>query len=123
MQQNCPYLEVDGKDLSSYHFYKKVNGEIPAYLRILPAGVSYKEVSLGRVIVKKEYRGQGLAQELLRRGIEFTLIELKENTRDSTTWRSFMDHSASRQYRMCIWKTAFRMSICCCKKPKLYKKK
>lgn len=80
VEQNCPYLEVDGKDLTSYHLYKETDGEVVAYLRILPAGVSYEQASLGRVIVKKEYRGKGLAQELLRRGIDFTLNELKENT-------------------------------------------
>ena len=57
VEQNCPYPEVDGKDLSSYHLYKEENGEIIAYLRVLPPGVSYEELSIGRVLVKKEYRG------------------------------------------------------------------
>lgn len=33
--------------------FKEDNGEIIAYLRILPAGVAYQEVSIGRVIVKR----------------------------------------------------------------------
>ncbi|RJR09847.1 GNAT family N-acetyltransferase [Candidatus Parcubacteria bacterium] len=80
VEQNCPYPEVDGKDPQSYHLFKEENGEIIAYLRVLPAGVSYKEASIGRVLVKKEYRGQGLAEELLRRGLDFIYVELKEAT-------------------------------------------
>ncbi|RIW30706.1 GNAT family N-acetyltransferase [Bacillus salacetis] len=78
VEQNCPYLEVDGKDPFSYHLFKEDNGEIIAYLRILPAGVSYQEVSIGRVFVKKEYRGQGHAEELLSKGLEFIQKELNE---------------------------------------------
>ena len=80
VEQNCPYLEVDGKDPLSYHLFKEDNGVIVAYLRVLPAGVSYEESSIGRVFVKKEYRGQGLAQELVKKGLDFIHNELKETT-------------------------------------------
>ena len=78
VEQNCPYLEVDGKDPFSYHLFKETNGEIVAYLRILPASVSYQEASIGRVFVKKEYRGQGIAGELLKRGLDYIQNELEE---------------------------------------------
>ena len=80
VEQNCPYLEVDGKDPLSYHLFKEDNGVIVAYLRILPAGVSYQESSIGRVFVKKEYRGQGIAYELVKKGLHFIHNELKETT-------------------------------------------
>ncbi|MCU5111495.1 GNAT family N-acetyltransferase [Bacillus wiedmannii] len=80
VEQNCPYPEVDGKDPFSYHLFKENNGEIIAYLRIVPAGVSYQEISIGRVFVQKEYRGQGIAEELLKKGLDFIQNELKEKT-------------------------------------------
>ena len=80
VEQNCPYLEVDGKDPFSYHLYKEEEGEIVAYLRVVPAGVSYQEASIGRVFVKKEYRGQGIAGELLSRGLDYIQNELKETS-------------------------------------------
>lgn len=80
VEQNCPYPEVDGKDAQSYHLYKEENGEIIAYLRILPPGVSYAELSIGRVLVKKEYRGQKLAHELMVRALQFIADELNETT-------------------------------------------
>lgn len=80
VEQNCPYPEVDGKDVQSYHLYKEDNGEIVAYLRILPPGVSYAELSIGRVLVKKEYRGQKLARELMSYALQFIEEELNETT-------------------------------------------
>ncbi|MEB1809326.1 MAG: GNAT family N-acetyltransferase [Bacillaceae bacterium] len=73
VEQNCPYEEVDGYDLVSHHLFKEFNGEVVAYLRILPKHTKYKECSIGRVIVKKEFRGTGLAKEMLKRAI--TIIE------------------------------------------------
>ncbi|WP_226672129.1 GNAT family N-acetyltransferase [Rossellomorea aquimaris] len=71
VEQECAYPEVDGKDLFSYHLYKEENGEVAAYARLLPAGVSYDEPSIGRVLVKESYRGRGFAGELMRRGLAF----------------------------------------------------
>ena len=78
VEQNCPYLEVDGKDIESFHLLAEKNGEIAAYCRILLAGISYEEASIGRVLVKKEYRGHGLAYDLLNKAIAFIRDELKE---------------------------------------------
>lgn len=78
VEQDCPYLEVDGKDPDSYHLFAEKEGELVAYLRILPPGISYSEASLGRILVKKEWRGQGLAEELVSRGIDYLKKELKE---------------------------------------------
>jgi ElaA protein len=80
VEQECPYLEVDGKDLHAYHLYKEENGEVVAYTRLLPAGVSYKEASIGRVLVKEDYRGKGLASELVKRGLDFIHDELGGRT-------------------------------------------
>lgn len=80
VEQNCPYPEVDGKDLRSYHLFKEVDGEIVAYLRILPVGVSYEETSIGRVLVKCEYRGQGLARGIFTEALQFIDQKLQETT-------------------------------------------
>ncbi|BCB05189.1 GNAT family N-acetyltransferase [Bacillus sp. KH172YL63] len=80
VEQNCPYLEVDGKDLHAHHLYKEENGEVVAYARLLPAGVSYTEPSIGRVLVKEAYRGKGFASELMTRGLAFIHDEWGEQT-------------------------------------------
>ncbi|MEG0077188.1 GNAT family N-acetyltransferase [Anaerorhabdus sp.] len=68
VEQNCAYPEVDGKDLSSYHVYLKDEEGIQAYLRVLDKGVSYDDVSIGRVISKK--RRSGLGTQLIQAGID-----------------------------------------------------
>ncbi|PZD94002.1 GNAT family N-acetyltransferase [Paenibacillus sambharensis] len=79
VEQNCPYQEVDGKDLASYHLYQSDEaGRIIAYLRILPAGVSYAEASLGRVLVAEDYRRKGIASELVGKALHYVRHELNE---------------------------------------------
>ncbi len=64
--------EFDGKDYDCIHLYAKDGDKIAAYLRILPKGVGYKDaVGIGRVLVKKEYRGYGLAKVVLREAIKY----------------------------------------------------
>ena len=72
VEQDCPYQEVDEKDRKSYHLFgKSENGEVIAVTRILPKGISYNEISIGRVALKKEYRGKGIAGELMKESLMF----------------------------------------------------
>ncbi len=78
VEQNCPYPEVDGKDLECYHLYRLENEQITAYARLLPAGIAYTQASIGRVIVPATHRGKGYAGELFARAINFIQQELGE---------------------------------------------
>ena len=40
------------------------------YCRILPRGLSYPEVSIGRVLTNEKYRKKGLARKILLQAIE-----------------------------------------------------
>ena len=71
VEQNCPYPECDNKDQQSYHLYYEENGEIAAYLRILPAGLSYREPSIGRVLVAEKFRRQGYAEKMMNTAADF----------------------------------------------------
>ncbi|MCG8563592.1 MAG: GNAT family N-acetyltransferase [Desulfobacterales bacterium] len=74
VEQNCPYAEVDGKDLDpeTFHLWACDTDDIPvAYLRGLGPGLSYPgATSLGRVVVAKGHRGRGLSHELVNRGLD-----------------------------------------------------
>lgn len=78
VEQNCPYPELDDLDQGSFHLFSEQKGEIRAYCRILPKGLKYTEVSIGRVIVKESYRRMGLASELMRNAINYVEKELNE---------------------------------------------
>ncbi len=66
VEQNCPYPEFDDKDQKSLHLWAQdQKGDVQAYLRIVQPGVSYDEISIGRVVTSQAYRGLGLGKELM----------------------------------------------------------
>lgn len=67
VEQECPYQEVDEHDKYSYHVWLRDENGIQAYLRVLPKGRTYDDVSIGRVISMQ--RRSGLGSELLQEGI------------------------------------------------------
>lgn len=70
--------DFDDKDKQCYHIFLYDNDKIIAYSRIVPKGVSYKEASIGRVLVLKEHRRKGIAEEMLKQCTEFIDRELNE---------------------------------------------
>lgn len=69
VEQNCPYLDVDGKDLKSYHLMAWKEDSLIAYTRLIPPGISYDEVSIGRVVNSPSVRGSGIGKELMQLSI------------------------------------------------------
>lgn len=69
VEQDCPYQDIDGKDLKAMHLMAMDGDRLAAYCRLLPAGVSYPEYSIGRVITSAVYRGSGLGQKLMDNAI------------------------------------------------------
>ena len=80
VEQNCPYEDCDEKDKNSYHMFLSDKGKVVAYIRIPEKGVSYDEVSIGRVLVNKDYRGNNFGREIMIKGIEFIEKDLKEKS-------------------------------------------
>jgi ElaA protein len=78
VEQNCPYQDIDFKDLKSKHLFAVIDGEVAAYCRIVEKGVSFDEVSIGRVVVKDKYRSIGLGQQMLRIAIKYITDEMNE---------------------------------------------
>jgi ElaA protein len=75
VEQNCAYHEVDGYDYDSIHIFCLDEVGVAAYARLLPTGVKYPEPSIGRVIVRPDKRGTGLAHELMRRSVNYITTE------------------------------------------------
>ena len=70
VEQNCVYLDTDGKDLSSWHLMGWDGTKLVAYSRLLPAGLAFTEVSIGRVVSSPAYRGTGAGKELMETAIK-----------------------------------------------------
>jgi len=79
IEQNCPYQDLDGKDKKSYHVIcRDGKGDIVATSRILPPGLSYDEVAIGRVVVCDFIRGTGAGHALMEESMKFSKEEFGE---------------------------------------------
>lgn len=74
VEQNCPYVDADGKDQLSFHLLGyDDNEDLVAYARLLPKGISYKDaVSIGRVVNSSKVRGKGVGKQLMEIAIQET---------------------------------------------------
>lgn len=71
VEQDCPYLDADGHDHLSFHLLGKIDGEIMAYLRVVPPGLRYEDPSIGRVITAIDVREKGYGKKILKEAIQF----------------------------------------------------
>lgn len=79
VEQTCIYQDMDDKDKKALHLLGYENDKLVAYARILEPGISYKEASIGRVVVDSKQRGKNLGKELMKTAIEKTLQEFHVN--------------------------------------------
>lgn len=71
--------DFDNVDKNSYHIFSMNNGIITSYARIIPKNYSsYDNVSVGRILVIRDYRRKNLAKNLMKKAIEFVNNDLKE---------------------------------------------
>lgn len=69
VEQACVYLDADGLDPRCRHVFATADAKLVAYARIVPAGVKYPAISIGRVVVDPTARGGGVARTLMQRAI------------------------------------------------------
>ena len=69
VEQQCAYRELDEYDRhpETRHLSgRNEGGQLIAYARLLPNGLRYPEVNLGRFVVKADFRKQGVGHQLLQ---------------------------------------------------------
>jgi len=79
VEQNCVYDDTDEKDLNCWHLCGWHEKKLVAYARIIEAGISFSEASIGRVITHHSYRRKGLGIELMKFAIQKTQSEFNTN--------------------------------------------
>ena len=70
VEQNCVYLDPDGKDEAAWHLIGIEDDELIAYARIFPPGLAYHDPSIGRVVTAPEKRRSGLGRELMDQSLK-----------------------------------------------------
>ncbi|MEB2775331.1 GNAT family N-acetyltransferase [Algoriphagus sp. D3-2-R+10] len=73
VEQNCIFQDADNKDQLAFHVMIKAEGLLVAYARILPAGASFAEVSIGRVVSDIKARRTGAGRRLMKDSLSFIL--------------------------------------------------
>ena len=69
VEQNCVFLDVDYKDQKASHLMGYDNDKLVAYTRLLPPGISYTEMSIGRVVTLAAARNSGIGKLLMTTSI------------------------------------------------------
>jgi ElaA protein len=71
VEQACIYQDMDQKDIQAgvHHLMMFENDELVAYSRLLPAGLSYPTVSIGRIVVVAQARKTGLGRKIIQESI------------------------------------------------------
>jgi ElaA protein len=78
VEQNCVYLDVDGKDEKAFHLLGTFGEELVAYVRIFKPGDYFEEASIGRVLIKQNYRDRKWGYDLMHEAIRVTKAELNQ---------------------------------------------
>lgn len=69
LEQNCVFQDADDKDQRCYHLMGIAEKELAAYARLVPAGVSYEYISIGRIVTSSSVRNKGAGKALLNEAI------------------------------------------------------
>ena len=77
VEQDCVYMDIDGRDRDAYHLICREDGEIKGYLRILKPGAFFEEASIGRVIAVE--RRKGTASKMVSSAMDFIRDVLHES--------------------------------------------
>lgn len=72
VEQNVPYVDIDGKDIHCTHLMGYLDEDLVAYLRIVPFGLFKPDCfSMGRVVLRESLRGGSIGKMLVSKGLEY----------------------------------------------------
>ena len=78
VEQNCAYQDIDLKDQKAIHLTGEINKKIIAYTRIFKKGDYFNNSSIGRVLVKKDYRKKDYGKLIMKKSIEIIKTDPEE---------------------------------------------
>ena len=72
VEQDCPYLDLDGKDPRATHILGYQKNNLVAYSRIFRSGAfEKKHARIGRIVIHNQSRRKGIGLELVKKSIAF----------------------------------------------------
>lgn len=79
VEQNCVYLDIDGKDEKALHLLGTFEGKIVAYARLFKPNDYFAEASIGRVVTHPDFRERKIGHILMREAVESIRIYFGES--------------------------------------------
>ena len=70
VEQKCIFQDADNKDQKSHHVMYWKGHELIAYCRLLPPGLAFTEMSIGRVLSSPGSRGISAGKQLIAEAID-----------------------------------------------------
>ena len=70
VEQSCVFQDMDNKDQKCHHLMGWRSGLLVGYSRVIRAGISYAESSIGRIVTSPAARGLAVGRELLTKSID-----------------------------------------------------
>jgi ElaA protein len=70
VEQNCVFQDMDDKDQHCHHLMIWNGDKLAAYARLVPPGISYPEMSIGRVVSSPAARRAGEGKKLMNAAID-----------------------------------------------------
>lgn len=80
VEQDCVYLDVDGKDERAMHVMGWEDNMLVAYARCFKAGDYFDEASIGRVLVRENYRKLNYGHQITDAAIKAIKTKYKAKT-------------------------------------------
>lgn len=75
VEQQCIFLDADNKDQFCDHvMIQSPAGNLVGCSRLVPPGVIYREMSIGRVVTHPSVRGTGAGRALMERSLDFVFL-------------------------------------------------
>lgn len=71
VEQRCAYQEADALDIHARHLIARDDNVMVGYLRVLMPGTARRVPAIGRVLVARSHRGQGLASRLIQNAVRY----------------------------------------------------
>ena len=75
VEQDCVYQDLDGKDDKAIHVLAYYDQKLVAYTRLFKPGDYFEEASIGRVVVRKNYRQHRFGYDIMNASIDFLKLE------------------------------------------------
>ena len=69
VEQNCRVPDLDNKDQYCHHLLIYRNQQLEGYARLLPAGINFPEMSIGRIVATARSRGTGLGKLIVNEAV------------------------------------------------------